>query len=204
MRTHGTVGSAKGCGWRRMALAACFAVGLAAARAEQGADRGASEPAPGTYDPKRLMPLALTESIKRDWGRHRRYFLGEDNAMSADLAADHRNVVHVEYRRGGWGHGAVEFTFYNNPHAWRYDTSGANVTVAAGTFRACIETVEKVHAAEEDGGVLLWETHSFWAPDVGLVRECQRLPDGTETYTLELLRFERSAERRRGDDARGQ
>lgn len=196
-------------------------------------------------------PKGLTESIKRDWSIHKDYLLG--NEETDELPADHRNVLHIEFRDGEWGANVIEFTYANKENrvtgVFKYNTQGVDVEVPAGKFKNCVEFIEVVPKDKEDMKNVPakdataekdakpaepgkaaeppkivepeknahlgkaekpaepqkpaepgrdakamepwvdWETHTFWAPGVGMVREYQKRPDGSIAYELELLKF---------------
>jgi len=67
-----------------------------------------------------------------------------------------------------------------------FDSRGQSVTVPAGTFEDCFKTLVTIRSKE---GALRWQTHTFYAPGVGMVREYQELPNGSLTYRLDLLEF---------------
>lgn len=133
--------------------------------------------------------MGMTESIKRNWGIHRDYLLGKQAELPDDFPADHRNAIHIEFTEGEWGDSWLEFAYSKNPCRYVYKTMGNEIKVAVGTFKNCIEVIEKVHKDAKEKSPLVWETHIFWAPEVGKVWEYQKLADGTITYELELLKF---------------
>jgi hypothetical protein len=61
------------------------------------------------------------------------------------------------------------------------------VDVPAGKFSCSVEVVTKV-----DTDQFKWETHSFYAPHIGLVKEVQYDDAGKVTYTLELVQYKLS------------
>jgi hypothetical protein len=129
----------------------------------------------------------LTETIKRNWDYPSKgYLLGSHYAdVPAEKPTDNRNVVHIKKK------GVVAFAMmYGSSLVYDYNLRGTTVTVPAGTFRNCVEVTEKVYKKEKGKKPKLeWETHTFWAPMVGMVRDYQQLPDGIITYDMKLTRY---------------
>jgi len=66
----------------------------------------------------------------------------------------------------------------------------ASVTVPAGSFSGCLMvtgTLTVPNSGNEDGQI--WNTLSWYAPGVGLVKE-QQEHDGIASYTLELIKYD--------------
>jgi hypothetical protein len=79
------------------------------------------------------------------------------------------------------------------------------ITVPAGKFEGCIEIVSELTIKKNDATADVWRTSSYYAPNVGLVKEEQSSPEHKATYTLELMKYElataKDADRRAGQAA---
>ncbi len=142
--------------------------------------------------------LVLTESINRTsevpamlWPD----FLPDESAEAQGdevVYQDHRMVLFVPFKDGHWGYSRSPSGYIVGPCSMVYFTEPTTVSVPAGEFRGCLETVEykreKGGEGEEDR--LLYKTHTFWAPGTGVVREYQEFPDGTIAFERKLLRSE--------------
>ena len=143
----------------------------------------------------------VTESIKRQWTYpSRQYLLKAGPAKPGELPIDNRNVLMEPGRKLVWT-GKDRRVTKMIEYRW-----AAVVRVPAGEFKDCFELVhtcprskEEIEKpakadddAKKDAGRLptwaLFETHTFWAPRVGMVRECQKLSDGRVAYELELVK----------------
>ncbi|MCX5645051.1 MAG: hypothetical protein NTZ17_10270 [Phycisphaerae bacterium] len=71
----------------------------------------------------------------------------------------------------------------------------AAVTVPAGKFEECIEIVTELRLKRRDEKVDIWRTRSYYAPNVGLVKEEQSSPERKPTYTLELTEYKLTTEK---------
>jgi len=69
--------------------------------------------------------------------------------------------------------------------------SSKSIRVPAGTFEGCVQTAVKCSTSKAKQSPLStqWEIHTFWAPEVGMVREYQKLDDGTLVYELTLVSY---------------
>jgi len=107
-----------------------------------------------------------------------------------DLPADHRDILRIEFEGETWGNSWVEILRVGDMHSIKCQPAQLNpIQVPAGIFKNCIESVE-IFSGEFGDKKEEWETHIFWAPNVGRVYEYQILPDGTITYELKLLQYE--------------
>jgi len=142
----------------------------------------------------------LTESIKRRWTYpSKQYFLEDEQDFPAEVPIDNRNVMQNP---------GVEYVYTNKEgliiEGTKYRLADV-VKVPAGTFAHCLEFVHTVPKQGErinrkardevtEGGLPKWaefETHTFWAPEVGMIYEYQKRPDGMITYEMKLLKFGR-------------
>jgi len=63
--------------------------------------------------------------------------------------------------------------------------------VPAGKFSSCLEIITEVTLDEKkEDWSNSYMTYSYYALDIGLVKETQKKPDGETTYTLELTKFQ--------------
>jgi hypothetical protein len=153
--------------------------------------------------------FGLTESIKRDWSYpHNQVLLRGQDPEEGKYPSDDRILIHLKYWNGGWG---------NDVRTWHiidmydkrlvpiitYSSEEQEVSVPAGHFKQCLRTVLVAYMYSEDvppedisnyfdkhKDMLLFETQTYWAPGVGMVREYQKLGDGRLAYDLELLKYD--------------
>ncbi|MCX6808131.1 MAG: hypothetical protein NTW50_00490 [Candidatus Berkelbacteria bacterium] len=134
--------------------------------------------------------FGLTESIKRNWTLPARQWLLEDREAPKDeYPIDNRNMLMFELSNGKIESNRIVYT-YSGAFSLDYNTLNlTEVVVPAGKFANCIETIEKIipdKKKKDDPG---WETHTLFAPGVGIVREWQVKSDGTKTYEMVLIEF---------------
>ena len=147
--------------------------------------------------------MALEEHITRKWGRWGSFSGPPGHAgtklLSKGTPSDSRDSLRFEFHDGKWGASEVVGLSYGNYRVeYRVPVNsaranafkGTEIVVPAGKFLGCLETIEGIYKGSEEDSPLICQTHSFWAPGIGKVREYQKAADGNITYELNLLRYE--------------
>ena len=155
--------------------------------------------------------LALSEQIEREWTYpSRQYLLRGSSRAPADFPVDFREVIQLESDHGGRYRGGRRVWLSSRASGdkqmcpvTQHNSRLAEVVVPAGKFAGCMETVVKFFMSEEEiddsawgdlfdraDAPLLYETHTYWAPGVGMVREYQKTGDGKLAYDLALLEYD--------------
>lgn len=144
--------------------------------------------------------FTLGETIKNNWhkndpfmGAIKKSLSGEKTISLNDFPYDYRFCLIFDYENG------KKSTFIKLIDGLcHYITQIAKkeIKVPSGVYKECIETIEEIHESDYEDSPILWETHMFWAPNVGKVYEYQISSDGLINYELRLIKFSTSTKKK--------
>lgn len=135
--------------------------------------------------------VGVTESIKRPWNTPAMGLLDGKPKPENDLPRDDRNVLMFPHKDGKIIKNRIEYT-YTNSIRWIYDSLDLrSVTVPAGTFDGCVSVrAQLLEDKDPKNPKVAFETQSWWAPGVGMVKEIQTTPDGDTVYEMQLQSYD--------------
>ncbi len=150
----------------------------------------------------------LAEYIARDWSVHKNYLTAESNTITeSDRPGDYRDLLY--FTKDNDGFKKMRLIWYGGENGLSegvypvtlYNLNPVTIDLPSGKYQ-CIETTVKYFKVdsqiptmalgqyfEDKKAPLIWETHTFWAADTGMVREYQELADGKIAYEMELTDY---------------
>jgi hypothetical protein len=122
--------------------------------------------------------IQIDEIIVRD-----SFFLGKWGQESPIVIEPIRKEINVGLLMSGWWDGK-DFHPLPKEIGTKALIEEGNITVPAGTWKEFLKVCTEVKSKESQ-----WVTCSYYARDIGLVKEIQKDRDGDLTYSLELVRY---------------
>jgi hypothetical protein len=144
--------------------------------------------------------FGLTESVKYDWNSVADYYkygpkgLGWSPPSGVPPPTDDTVLIQVSLKQGTWREESYTMEYaYGTPSRYtvEFRPVGKTVSTPAGSFDGCYERVQNFYGK---GQIREWSTHTFWASDVGMVREFQVDSEGKLAYDLQLTAYKLAGE----------
>jgi len=131
--------------------------------------------------------VGLYEICSRNWDYHIKTMFSRQGYNTDDLPLDNLTAINILVKKGQWKNTTLEIKNADNIITEKYDPTDKEIQVEAGRFNDCFETI---HISKDKDKI--YKTHTFWAPNVGMVKEYQAfVKDDNEIiiYHLDLQSY---------------